>query len=211
VGTLQGNHIQYSFPQVLKYLDAKGKRLFGKHFSCHEQDRQLLFKLCCYFVEDANTCHQLGLDLNKGLLLSGPVGCGKTSLLRLLPHLVPHKRHLQYPLLPCRNLVFQFNKQGYKTIETYAEAKPYGFDDLGAEPTGRHYGKDCNVLGEILISRYEHTMQLPLAQRALSKCHATTNLNADELQQRYGERVRSRMRAMFNLIGFPAESPDKRG
>ena len=28
-------------------------------------------------------------------------------------------------------------------------------DDLGVEPAGRFYGQDCNVMGEILLSRYE--------------------------------------------------------
>lgn len=32
--------------------------------------------------------------------------------------------------------------------------------------------------------------------------HATTNLSASELEDYYGNRVRSRMREMFNLIAF---------
>ena len=42
------------------------------------------------------------------------------------------------------------------------------------------------------------------------KPHITTNLNAVELEKRYGNRVRSRLRAMFNLIGFDEDSKDKR-
>ena len=40
--------------------------------------------------------------------------------------------------------------------------------------------------------------------------HATTNLNAHELEDLYGNRVRSRMRQLFNLIAFDKESTDKR-
>jgi hypothetical protein len=40
--------------------------------------------------------------------------------------------------------------------------------------------------------------------------HATTNLNADELEDIYGIRVRSRLRSMFNLVSFPMSVPDKR-
>lgn len=39
----------------------------------------------------------------------------------------------------------------------------------------------------------------------------TTNLNAVELEEKYGERVRSRMREMFNLISFSSNITDKRG
>ncbi|WP_322348420.1 hypothetical protein [Marivirga arenosa] len=38
--------------------------------------------------------------------------------------------------------------------------------------------------------------------------HATTNLIPTELENLYGNRVRSRMREMFNLIAF--HSTDKR-
>ncbi len=138
----------------------------------------------------------------KERLLSGPVGCGKTSLMKLLPNLVPTQR--KYAVMPCRNIVFAFNHLGYKTIEDYGESGVFCFDDMGVEPIGRHYGKDCNVIGEILLSRYELFLHTPL------KTHGTTNLNADELEEKYGERVRSRMRELFNLIAFEQNTPDKR-
>ena len=59
-------------------------------------------------------------------------------------------------------------------------------------------------MGEILLSRYD------LFQKNKIKTHATTNLNAQELEDRYGNRVRSRMRQLFNLIAFDKESIDKR-
>ena len=37
-----------------------------------------------------------------------------------------------------------------------------------------------------------------------------THLNTKELENKYGGRVRSRLRAMFNLISFNAETTDKR-
>ena len=113
---------------------------------------------------------QLGIDPNKGILLSGPVGCGKTSLMKLLPHFVPHLR--SYEIVPSRNLTFQFNNVGFKIIEQYGNNKFYCFDDLGVEPTGRHFGKDCNVMGEILLSRHDLFIKHKI------KTFITTNLNA---------------------------------
>jgi len=40
--------------------------------------------------------------------------------------------------------------------------------------------------------------------------HATSNLSASELEEYYGNRVRSRMREMFNLIAFDSGAKDKR-
>ena len=40
--------------------------------------------------------------------------------------------------------------------------------------------------------------------------HLTTNLSAAEIESIYGNRLRSRMREMFNLFGYDQNSTDKR-
>lgn len=202
LGELKDNHIHYDFKSILIYLDAKGKLLFGKNFKIYEEDEVVLYKLCIYFIRDFEACAKLNIDPNKGILLSGPVGCGKTSLMKLLRHMVPH--HKPYEVIPARNITFAFNNIGFKTIQEYGNTSFYCFDDLGVETTGRHFGKDCNVMGEILLSRYDLFLQSKI------RTHATTNLNAQELEERYGNRVRSRMRQLFNLIAFDKNSHDKR-
>lgn len=202
LGRFDGKSVQYDFPKILVYLNAKGKLLFGEKFKIYKKDKEILLKLCSYFIRDKKNCRKFGIDVDKGILLSGPVGCGKTSLMKLLHFLVPHQR--KYVVMPCRNIVFAFNHLGYKTIEDYGESSFFCFDDMGVEPMGRHYGKDCNVIGEILLSRYDLFLETNL------KTHATTNLNAEELEERYGNRVRSRMRELFNLIAFDKRAGDKR-
>ena len=202
LGELKDNCIQYDFKSILIYLDAKGKLMFGKNFKIYEEDEVVLYKLCIYFIRDFEACAKLNIDPNKGILLSGPVGCGKTSLMKLLRHIVPHQK--SYELIPARNITFAFNNIGYKTIQEYGNSNFYCFDDLGVETSGRHFGKDCNVMGEILLSRYDLFLQRKI------RTHATTNLNAQELEERYGNRVRSRMRQLFNLIAFDRGSIDKR-
>ncbi len=202
LGELKDDHILYDFQKILIYLEAKGKILFGKNFKIYEEDEVVLFKLCIYFIQDLDHCKKLNIDPNKGILLSGPVGCGKTSLIKLLQHIVPH--HKPYEVIPARNITFTFNNKGYEIIQYYGDNNYYCFDDLGIEPTGRHFGKDCNVIGEILLSRYDLYLKHKI------KTHATTNLNAQELEERYGNRVRSRMRQLFNLIAFDQKSEDKR-
>ncbi len=204
LGKFDGERVLYDFPKILIYLNTKGKLLFGKKFKIHEGDKGILMQLCSYFIRDRGFCKKHQIDIDKGILLSGPVGCGKTSLMKLLRHLVPLQR--PYEVIPCRNVTFGFNHLGYKTIEDFGNTRFFCFDDLGIEPTGRHYGKDCNVMGEVLLSRYELFIQT----KGKIKTHATTNLNAEELEERYGNRVRSRMRELFNLVAFDERAGDKR-
>ncbi len=206
IGEIKNNIVHYDFEKIKTYLNIKGHILFGKNFRIYKEDEPLLFKLCCYFIQDHYSCAQMGIDTNKGLLLSGPVGCGKTSLMKLLPYLAPHKTN--YEIIPTRNIVFSFNASGFEVLEKYNQTKNYCFDDLGVEPTGSHYAKECNVLGEILLSRYELFCHPERSRRILT--HITTNLNAEELEKRYGSRARSRLREMFNLISFDQKSTDKR-
>ncbi|NEW77909.1 MAG: ATPase [Gelidibacter sp.] len=208
IGELKNDIVHYDFEKIKTYLNIKGYLLFGSTFKLYPEDDLLLYKLCCYFIQDHYSCSQMGIDTNKGLLLSGPVGCGKTSLMKLLPHLAPHKTN--YEIIPTRNIVFNFNATGFEVLDRYNETRNYCFDDLGIEPTGCHYTKECNVMGEILLSRHDLYINSKnlVAERGRSKTHITTNLNAEELEQRYGNRVRSRLREMLNVIAF--DSKDKR-
>jgi len=82
--------------------------------------------------------------------------------------------------------------------------KNYCFDDLGVESSLKYYGNECNVMAEVLLTRYD----LFVAQNLVT--HLTTNLSASEIEEAYGNRVRSRLREMFNLIAFNNDSIDKR-
>jgi len=59
-------------------------------------------------------------------------------------------------------------------------------------------------MAEILLNRYDFFV----SKRMLT--HITTNLSASELESIYGNRIRSRMREMFNLIAFERDAKDKR-
>ncbi|WP_276499374.1 ATPase [Pontibacter litorisediminis] len=192
---------------ALPWLERQGKRLYGEHFRIYEEDYALLNRLLAYFSGDQITAEAQGLSLRKGILLTGPVGCGKTCLMTLLRLLLlPAER---YRVVPCRQVSFAFQRDGFDVIGRYSNGgggKPlvYCFDDLGAEQVQRHYGNTCQVMGEVLLSRYDLFISSGL------KTHMTTNLTSTEIEQVYGLRVRSRMREMFNLVSFAGQAEDKR-
>ena len=75
---------------------------------------------------------------------------------------------------------------------------------LGTENSLKYFGNECNVMAEILLSRYD------LFVLRHMQTHLTTNLNSSEIEEIYGTRIRSRLREQFNLIAFSESAKDKR-
>lgn len=199
----------YDFNKCLEFIETHGKILYGHSFKISDIDTPTIYKLLIYMIKDQHAANSEQINLSKGILLSGPIGCGKTSIMHLIR---PFSSHLSdYKIKTCREISFEFAKYGYEALYQYTQKvhlqnrlPGYCFDDLGAEQQIKHFGNDCNVMAEILISRYEEFVQNK------SITHITTNLSASEIEAHYGNRLRSRMRNMFNLITFPTNSKDKR-
>jgi DNA replication protein DnaC len=198
----------YNYREVILWLEKRGIELYGNHFKILESDYPIIYKLIAYFLKDEPSCYQYNIDLNKGILLSGPVGCGKTTLMNLMKTLTAteHKFYIK----PCRDISFEFIQDGYEIIQKYSKGKLYPdpkticFDDLGTEKNLKYYGNECNVMAEIILSRYD----IFISKKIYT--HITTNLSASEIETAYGNRVRSRLRNMLNLIAFDKSTKDKR-
>ncbi|MBS1682208.1 MAG: ATPase [Bacteroidetes bacterium] len=204
---------RYNFTDCISFLVKNGKSLFGDHFTINTEDHPVLFKLFVYFFKDMHHAENLGISFRKGILLTGPVGCGKTSLMTLMrTFLKPGEQHM---MKPCRDVSFEFIQEGYSVIQKYSREsfqqqsgdmipKTFCFDDLGVEQNLKYYGNECNVMAEVLLSRYD----LFVSRNMIT--HITTNLSATEIESTYGNRVRSRLREMFNLVAFNKNTSDKR-
>jgi energy-coupling factor transporter ATP-binding protein EcfA2 len=198
------------FQNFLLHLETQGQKQFNPKFRIIPDDHEILYQLMVWFVCDKEAAHHCGLSLRKGILLSGPVGCGKTTLMQLIRQM--HEPKDQFIVKPCRDVSYEFNQDGFAVInrygrssfDRYGKPKTYCFDDLGSENAIKFYGNECNVMAEILMSRYDMFVN----RRMIT--HMTTNLSSSEIEDYYGLRVRSRLREMFNLIAFPSSTKDKR-
>lgn len=211
---LYNKKIEVDSRKALQWVERTGVEMFGSKFKLSQDDFEILFKLMIYFAKDENKAIKSALDLEKGILLSGPIGCGKTSLMHIFNYFLSNKP--RYLIKSTRDISYEFYEKGFTVVEKYgiqshsqgynSIKKPiiYCFDDLGSEKNIKLYGNDSNVMEEILQSRYE------LFHFEGIRTHATSNLNSNELEEMYGSRVRSRLRAMFNLISFPRTATDKR-
>lgn len=182
-------------------------------FQIDAYNEEILWKLCLYFSGDVRM-NGFGLTPNKGLLLYGGIGCGKTTLMDFFKT----NQTACYMVKSTRQISYDYVKHGSDSIVKYNSLltandsnPPYGhkrlgvcFDDLGTEVDKKHYGNESNVMAEILLNRYDRHNDLK------GKTHITTNLNTTEIGERYGDRVRSRLREMFNVVVFDEKSPDRR-
>ena len=200
---------KYNYTEAWQWLQQKATEIHGAQFQLQEDDKHNIYLMLCWFLQDDVAAPQLSLDLHKGILLSGPVGCGKTTLMSLMRFIA--KKPNKFIIKSCRKISYEFIEDGFSVIHRYSNSAgnihqpgTICFDDLGTEGSLKYYGNECNVLAEILLTRYD----LFVSQKI--KTHITTNLSASEIEEIYGNRVRSRMREMFNLIAFAAESKDKR-
>ena len=200
---------QYDYLEISNWLEKKGIELYGSHFQILPSDHHIIFSLTAYFLKDIQVCKQNGIDLAKGIMLAGPIGCGKTSIMTLMKFLAVAESKFLFK--SCRNISFEFIQDGYEVIHKYSTGKPnistakiICFDDLGTENNLKYFGNECNVMAEILLSRYDLFTNKKLVT------HLTTNLVASEIEANYGNRVRSRLREMVNIVAFDKSVGDKR-
>jgi hypothetical protein len=200
----------FDFTKCLTFIEATGKKLYHPGFKVIADDYEIIYKLLVYFLNDKAGAEKYGISFRKGIILSGPVGCGKTSLMNILRCF--QKPEERFVMKTCRDVSFEFIKDGYPVISKYSNLsftksdKPrvYCFDDLGTENNLKYFGNECNVMSEILLSRYD----LYISRNMVT--HLTTNLSSSEIEEIYGIRVRSRLRGQFNLIAFGEATKDKR-
>lgn len=145
------------------------------------------------------------LDPDKGLLLWGDIGTGKSTMLRIIrefcgmvrPPVDGHRYSFRITNVidVCADYADESSGGGYRGIRQYIESPRQAFDELGSEtvPTGR-YGNFENVMQYIFQSRYDN--------RHHQFTHATTNLTVDQIRDVYDERIYDRFKEMFNFVAL---------
>jgi energy-coupling factor transporter ATP-binding protein EcfA2 len=197
------------FKFAISFLEKRGQERYGVDFHIPEKEHRIVYMLLVYFLRQEREAAELGIDLGKGLMLTGPVGCGKTALMMLMKLITPSAT--SYTMRSCREIVFEANENGFEVIAQYSRysfngdgPRAYCFDDLGAEKEMKIYGNSCSIMGEILQSRYD----LFISSGMIT--HMTTNLHVEWIDKMYGTRVRSRLREMMNMVMYPNDAKDKR-
>lgn len=151
-------------------------------------------------------------DAHKGTFLIGGVGVGKSAL---------HKAFKinpkgSYNVVSCQQVANEYKENGVAAIRKYSslqvpaipqlylnqEKTGWAFDDLGAESIVKNYGDGKDVFVELIAAIYDQP-------KIWHMFHFNSNLLPDEIEERYkmldqraGERTRSRLRAICSTKVF---------
>lgn len=147
-------------------------------------------------------------DKGIGVLVLGLPGIGKTyTMNNWLKETYPNNLQLiSYSSDKISSDYSLFGPKLFTDTEIPGNKLPYigriplFIDDLGTEKLASHYGSNIDVIENIILKSYS-TKDIPL--------YATSNLNLQEINLRYGPRILDRLKEMCAIVVL--EGPNKRG
>ena len=190
-------------------------KMYGKQFIENEHTLKNIKTLFYYFLNDPEfyNCENLikGLntpDFNKGLLIIGGVGIGKTDYFKVFESVFKQYEPFRFKMYSSKLLVRDYEKCSIPLEKDYffkdKDRKRLCIDDMGSENNASNYGT-FNVVGNVLSNRYDKNLIT----------HVTTNFASSSndveetlhvLGKRYGHRIYDRLFEMFNIIIFTGPS-----
>lgn len=168
-----------------------------------------------YFLQEDEffKCENLRNDISKpsfqkGLLIIGGFGLGKTDYFKVFEIIFQRINHLRFKYYTSKKLVTDYEKCqtpfDKDSLFRDAERKLMFIDDINSEREASNYGK-VDVIEEILYRRYDNRL------KTYTTCNYTTPDNCakqtlEDLGKRYGGRIYDRFFEMFNIIEFKGTS-----
>src|ERR1700743_355436 len=194
----------WSMKQTASYAEYRATQIFDKKFELDKNNQGVYFLLCAYFSRHSEFFSIAAVleienpSLEKGILLAGSFGTGKTWMMRLFSR----NQRKVFTVQNAKAIADIFEATGEESIQQFVTCPSLPandvenfcharmgicIDDLGTEGIKMHYGNRKNVIGDLIELRYE-------TGNTGTVFHATTNLNSEQLKEFYGGRVTSRLR-----------------
>lgn len=195
-GSRRISYAPYSMEVALDVVKRIGRGI-DNSFALSPEATQVFTQMIKWFHGDASFVG----DINKGILIQGPTGTGKTMAMQIMRiyqtidniayFLNGKALKMNFSIIDASLLVSEFMDSGFSGIETYCRRATLCIDDIGAESNQvKYYGNDCDVVGFVIAERYARKLMT----------FGTTNYKIESLTERYGDRIVSRMYSLFNFI-----------
>ena len=184
----------------------------------NDENKEVIKALYQYFTNDPafwdNKTVMNEPSLRKGIWLAGNTGSGKTLLLEIFSKY--KLKHVPFEMISTREMNRRFNSKGHDGIAKYSydsvrtnatsitSINHVAFDDLGNEESETVYFNNIiSVMEHVLDERYRHFTKHQLIT------HVTTNMTLDQVGETYGNRIKSRVNEMFNIIYLGSKENSK--
>jgi len=183
--------INFSFDELSKLFNTIGSRILlekgqENQFEIDDMNRDVIQELIYYLQGD----DKFSYDLNRGIIIMGSVGSGKTLLFNIIKEILTYIRK-NFHVYSAIEINEAYDKKDNDLIQRFHDLYLLGIDDLGTEnPSIKVYGTEKSPIYEVINRRYSTDKMLFI----------TTNLDADEIQKRYGDRIRDRLKEMCNVL-----------
>lgn len=182
--------------QAIKSKLSNMAKNVGKSFSPSNEQVRLMTMLYDYFSGNDNH-----LDPSKGLLLIGSTGVGKTSIMTAFlsvpfGEFMDNDWYNEKPkMTSCISVVDYYDQ--CNSSKAYIDWKDkykgdWYFSDLGSEPKHKYATSDSEPVMSKLLEYRDN--------RPTGKTYFCTNLSANDLLDKYGQRVVSRIFGSCNAI-----------
>lgn len=205
----ENEHLRFPFPfeyEEYKQLITQSantileKRRENIQFSIDQLNASVIEQLYLYLILD----DRFSGDLQKGIMLVGKYGCGKTLIMQALSEMynsVIHSLHIQRPLLKFFKSSELVDILKDKPIKSFSRM-PLIIDEFGREPKQvMNFGNLRSPMIELLCERYDTG----------AWTHGISNFTLDTLcsENQYGKMTGDRLKSMFNFIELKGESRRK--
>jgi len=173
---------------------AKG---IDENFEFTDKAIELYTKLIQFFHGDSD----FPGELTKGIMLHGTTGSGKTLAMKVMSiyQKIDNVKYIMngrvyrmnFDVIHVNNMVNNFMENAFDGIQIYSNRYVLCMDDIGTEiEEVKYYGNKLDVISHIISERQ--------SKRLLT--FATSNFPIEALEEKYGDRIVSRMYALFNFI-----------
>ena len=154
----------------------------------YNDTNKLYIKAICFFLSgDSRFETELGFSFQKGMMILGTAGLGKTKVIEAVKGNELHPISV-YSMIDITRKLRQTGDVELNTSQFIL------LDDVGSEEeTVKYYGTDITWFKDFIESYY-------MEHKYFTNLLITTNCDGNLMEQKYGYRVRSRLREMFNVI-----------
>lgn len=174
---------------ILSLMKETSLSNYNRKLIINESNKVLITALCYFFSNDERFESELNYSFRKGILIRGVSGLGKTYLMKCI------EKNELHPITTLSMIEISETIRSEGEFSTSFNGVVY-LDDVGTEEaTINYFGTKINYFKNFIEVFYLKNQGVGFSNLIIS-----TNNSFSEIEEKYGFRVRSRMKEMFNII-----------